>query len=123
MGLRDPYQAVLESVLDSEVAVAAYTANGIACLLGVARPSLVAEDARIWLIGHEDCERYAVRFLKESRHVLRCLEDAYPRLENWVDRDNAATLRWLEWLGFNIDRENPVITPMGFPFYHVWKEA
>lgn len=119
----DPFVALAEGVQESEVALAAYTPRGIACVIGVYRPSLLGLDGTIWLLGHDDLEKYAVRFLKESRRVLRHLTASYSRLENYVDVENTLTIRWLEWLGFTIDRGSPVKTPTGFPFYHVWKEA
>ena len=123
MGLADPYMALVEGLEDSELALAAYTDHGIACMIGVARPSLLGDSHVIWLLGHDDLEKYAVRFLKESRRVLSRILAAYPRLENYVDADNAATIRWLEWLGFSFDKDHPLTSPMGFPFYRFWKEA
>lgn len=123
MGFPDPYLALLDSVQDSAVALAAYTPNGIACLVGAYEPSLLSDGAHIWLIGSEDLERYKVRFMKESRVILDALLGKYAKLENWVDADNTGTLCWLEWLGFTIDRASPITTMMGYPFYHVFKEA
>ena len=123
MGFPDPYLALYEGIENSEVALAAYTDQGVACVLGVSKPSLLSSDGTIWLLAHEDIERYAVRFLKESRRVLAHLMGAYPRLENFVDVDNASTIRWLAWLGFSFDKDAPIKSPMGFPFYHFWKEA
>lgn len=123
IGVSDPYQALLESMLDSEEALAAYTDNGVACLVGVSKNSLLGDSGVIWLLGHTDLEKYAVRFLKESRRVLNTLLRNYRLLENYVDAENTLTLRWLEWLGFTIDRDTPIKTAMGFPFYRVWKEA
>lgn len=123
MGLPDPYQAMLESVLDSRVALAAYTDRGIACVVGVSKPSLLGDDACIWMLGHQDLEKYSVRFLKESRRVLAQILENYRLVENYVDAENTLTLRWLEWLGFTIDRDKPIKTLMGYSFYRVWKEA
>lgn len=121
--ISDPYLALAEGVEESEVSLAAYTDHGVACLVGVYKASLLGREGYIWLLGHSDLERYAVRFLKESRRVLAALLADYTLLENYVDAENTLTLRWLEWLGFTIDRDAPIITPMGYPFYHVWKEA
>ena len=121
--LSDPYLALAEGVQESEVSLAAYTDNGIACIVGVYRGSLLGDARYIWLLGHTDLEKYAVRFLKESRRVLASFLAGYSLLENYVDAENVLTLRWLEWLGFTIGRDKPITTPMGYPFYHVWKEA
>ena len=123
MGETDPYQALAEGVRESDVALAAYTKHGIACIVGVYKDSLIGDDAMIWLLGHQDLEKYAVRFLKESRRVLAQFLTDYKLLENYVDADNALTLRWLEWLGFTVDRDKPIKTVMGHPFYRVWKES
>jgi len=123
IGCADPYLALLMSVEASEVAMAAYTPRGVACVLGVARPSLLAPTATIWLLAHGDIERYAVRFLKECKRVLALLLAHYGRLENCIDVDNVKTIAWLEWLGFTVDRDSVVQSPMGFPFYRFWKEA
>jgi len=123
IGCADPYLALLGSVEASEIAMAAYTPRGVACLLGVARPSLLAPTAIIWLLAHDDIGRYAVRFLKECQRVLALLLAHYGRLENCIDVDNVKTIAWLEWLGFTVDRTRTVQSPMGFPFYRFWKEA
>jgi len=122
-GCADPYLALHLSVDASEVALAAYTPQGVACLLGVAKPSLLAPTATIWLLAHDDIERHAVRFLKECRRVLALLLGHYGRLENYIDVDNVKTIAWLEWLGFTVCKERTILSPMGFPFYHFWKEA
>jgi hypothetical protein len=121
--LNDPYLALAEGVMESDAVLAAYTDNGIACIVGVHKFSVLGDHGVIWLLGHDDLERYAVRFLKESRRVLSSFLGRYSMLENFVDAENVLTLRWLEWLGFTIDKDKPITTPLGYPFYHVWKEA
>ena len=121
--MSDPYLALAEGVEESEVVLAAYTEQGIACIVGVYKDSLLGSGGIIWLLGHQDLEKYTVRFLKESRRVLASFLEGYSLLENYVDVENTLTLRWLEWLGFTIDRDTPITTPMGYPFYRVWKEA
>lgn len=123
IGCADPYLGLWDSVQASEVAIAAYTPRGVACILGVCRSSLLADTSTIWLLAHRDIERYAVRFLKECQRVLALLLAHYGRLENHIDVDNVKTIAWLEWLGFTVDRSKTVQSPMGFPFYHFWKEA
>lgn len=124
IGCVDPYLALWNSVQASDIAIAAYTPRGVACLLGVCRPSLLsAGAANIWLLAHPDIERYSVRFLKECRRVLALLLARYGRLENHIDADNVKTIAWLEWLGFTVEKTRIVMSPMGFPFHHFWKEA
>jgi len=115
--------ALHDSLVFSEFSAAAYTKNGVACIWGVSRLSLLSPVGTIWLVAHDDIEKYAVRFLKESRAKLALLMEYYPRLENVIDVDNTMTMRWLEWLGFSVDKGRPLKSATGFPFYRFWKEA
>lgn len=115
--------ALHDSLVFSEISIAASTKHGVACIFGVSRRSVLSDVGTIWLVAHTDIEKYAVRFLKETHLKLNLLMEYYPRLENIIDVDNIQTIKWLEWLGFTVDKTQVVRTRTGFPFYRFWKEA
>lgn len=123
LGMDDPYLGLWEAFHLSDIAVAAYYRGQIACMFGVAPVSLLADEACIWLVGHEDVERHWLRFLRECRPALTDLIRGYRLVHNIIDQDNVLALGWLGWLGFTVDQERPILLPGGHVFYRFWKEA
>ncbi len=88
------------------------------------RPGVVAGGRSLYLAGrHEDVERHWLRFLRECRPALTDLIRGYRLVHNIIDRDNVLALGWLDWLGFTVDQERPILLPGGHVFYRFWKEA
>lgn len=62
----------------------------------------------VWLLGTNLMEHYHYRFLRESRYWLSQLYgDRFNTLWNIADKRNTLHLRWLDWLGFEFQREIP----------------
>jgi hypothetical protein len=55
-----------------------------------------------WLLATEEVERQPVTFYRESGKLFPTVAAGYERLVNWVDARNTLSLRWLEWLGFEM---------------------
>ncbi len=111
------------SVAASDLAVAVRYEGRIIALFGVA--SAGARHGLVWLVGNDEAENaeLAVPLARASRRFVDCWLRTFKCLHNVVDPDNALSLRWLAWLGFGIDRDNPVRGPLGHELYRFWKEG
>lgn len=86
------------------------------CMFGAAPLSLMSGYGAPWLLGAEGLEQHTVAFLRRNRAYVADMKALFPRLENWVDARNAASIRWLRWLGFTIHPAAPWGTH-GLPFH------
>lgn len=81
-----------------------YDNNGPVALFGVA-PRL---DVGIpWLVGTPALERHQKAFLRETRFWVQQWQQHYPLLINHVDASYHQAIRWLSWLGFQIESPQP----------------
>lgn len=109
------------AVATSSLAVAARIEGRILALFGVAADP--AGQGVVWLTAHAEAEApgLAVPLARASRHFVdHCLRH-FKYLHNVADPEHKVSLRWLEWLGFYIDRENPVRGPLGHELYRFWR--
>ena len=91
-------------------------ANGeVKCLFGVVPPTALSWIATPWLIGTVDLKQHGTRFLRESRVYFDEWKQAYEELANYVDVRHTAAIRWLKWLGFQMDEPKP-FGPQQLPF-------
>jgi hypothetical protein len=72
----------------------------------------------VWLLATQEIERHPIRFYRESKRMFRNVAEKYETLINWVDQRNTLSLRWLKWLGFEIEEPEPWGV-LGLPFYRV----
>lgn len=88
----------------------------VAAIMGFGLSAIVGGHGVPWLLTGPACERHKRRFMAESRRqVARMLDQASP-LINHVHADYGRAVRWLEWLGFEID-------PPRNGFRRIFKEA
>lgn len=60
-----------------------------------------------WMLATDDLCRVTRKFIARCRAEVRLMQQTFAVLTNEVHRDNVLAIRWLEWLGFTIDRERP----------------
>lgn len=109
----NPELAVAYSIAHTEKGFSAIYNKKIVSIFGVS-------NGLIWLVGTDEISEHPITFFKLSKKIFPELTTGYKRLENYVDERNKLSLRWLKWLGFNI--EPPVRVAGGF-FHNVWWEA
>ena len=90
-----PDLAVAFSIATSERAFAAFLDGRLCAVFGVCH-------GVIWLVGTDEITQHPVTFYRASRKIFKQLSQGYNRLENYVDTRNLLSLRWLQWLGFDI---------------------
>jgi hypothetical protein len=125
LAITSPGEAVAEildySVAASRWAIVVEVDGRPAIVYGVA-PTTDPMIGRAWLLATDDLLKITRRFfLDRCRREVRLMQQKFAVLTNEAHRDNVVVLRWLEWLGFYIDRDNPV-GPNGELFVF-WKGA
>lgn len=60
-----------------------------------------------WLLGTPDILTHWREFARRSREVLPELRSGFSALYNWVDARNVVHVRWLRWLGANLEVSRP----------------
>lgn len=77
------------------------------CIYGVAAPSLLVDAGRPWMVGSDSIPKHSLRFLRESRKVVKAWREQHPRMFNYVDARHDEAIKWLKWLGFSIHEAAP----------------
>lgn len=88
--------------------------HGPLCAFGIIPQSILDGLARPWLLGTHDVPRYARALLGLPKPYVAAWLAEWPKLENWVHRDNHASIAWLRYLGFDIHDE--AVDIGGHPF-------
>lgn len=114
--------ALRASVANSDLAVAACLEGKVIAMFGVGTDA--AGHGLVWLVATDEAERpgLAVPLARASRRFVDSWQRHFKRLHNVADPEHKTSLRWLAWLGFTIDRDNPVRGPLGHELYRFWRE-
>lgn len=118
----DPLIALSASLGRSALAWTGWVGAEPVALFGVARPSLLAGVGLPWLLGSDLLLRHQRAFLRRCPGYLERMRRGHLLLHNWVDERNAASRRWLAWLGFRFDPPAP-FGRFGRPFRRFWIEG
>ena len=120
----EPAVALISSVMVSTHAWVILDGEDPICAFGAApddRPGLGV----VWMVGSPrmDERRNALAILRQSKPYLARLHAAYPTLWNNIDARNDRSMRWLEWLGFEVMEALPGWGLEGRLFYHFARTA
>ena len=89
---------------------------------GVASPALISDTGIPWMLATDNISKVGMAVIRRSKKYVRAMLDLFPKLENFVDAENAVSIRWLAWCGFMIAPPMP-LRPDGRPFHHFWMEG
>jgi hypothetical protein len=109
----EPLESINESLKNSEDCWTGVVSGIPVCMFGV------AESNYIWLVGTDDVDKYNKLFLVKSKRFLNKMLKKYSRLENYVEQKNTRSVQWLGWLGFNMEKPEPM-GPNNELFIHFW---
>jgi hypothetical protein len=65
-------------------------------------PELAGDIAVIWMLATDEAEQCKKALTIDAVRYVDIMHCHYPRLFNLVDARNKKTIRWLEWLGFEM---------------------
>jgi len=104
MGVRN---AVETSVNLSTYAKTGLVNDELVCMWGVCPISLISSSGSPWMLGTDLIEKKQRIFLRRSKPWLEDIKKGYKTLENHVDERNTLSVRWLKWLGFEMNKAEP----------------
>jgi hypothetical protein len=104
MGIRN---AVKTSVNLSSYSKTGLVNDELVCMWGVCPISLLSSSGSPWMLGTDLIEKKQRVFLRRSKPWLDDIRKDYRYLENFVDARNVLSVKWLKWLGFEMDEAEP----------------
>ena len=104
MGLRN---AVQTSVIMSTYSKTGLVNDELVCMWGVCPISLLSGSGSPWMLGTDLITEKQRIFLRRSKPWLADIRKDYRYLENFVDARNTMSIKWLKWLGFEMDEAEP----------------
>jgi len=76
-----------------------------------------------WLLSSENLFNHTRQFLKECPYWIEQMSEGYEHLYNFVDKRNWQSLKWLQFLGFEVKEELGEYGHEKIPFLLVMKET
>ena len=75
----------------------------VACAFGVIAPSIISEQAYIWVITTGIVEEHKFTFIRYSQRVLETLLEQYESIVGFCFVQETSAIRWLKFLGAVFD--------------------
>ena len=104
MGIRN---AVKTSVDLSSYSKTGLVNDELVCMWGVCPISLLSGSGSPWMLGTDLITEKQRIFLRRSKPWLDDIRKDYRYLENFVDERNVLSIKWLKWLGFEMNEAEP----------------
>lgn len=102
-----PLPAIRATVAMSDHATTALIDGEPVLIWGMARRTFLSDVGVPWLLGTPKADLHQYRFGRRSRDFFRDMASHYPIMENYALAENGRTLRWLKWLGFDMEEAKP----------------
>lgn len=121
-----PLEALLESLDGANPAFAVSFDGEVAAICGVTpmdnSSTLLAGPAVgiVWAMTGRAVEKHPLAFLKLCRPMVALFRQRYPVLVNAVDARYRTAIRWVEWLGFQVDAAAMPFGAAGLPFHLIY---
>lgn len=102
----------IKNAVKTSVKLSTYSKTGLVndelvCMWGVCPISLISGSGSPWMLGTDLIKEKQRIFLRRSKPWLNDIRKDYRYLENFVDERNVMSIKWLKWLGFQIDEAEP----------------
>ena len=76
----------------------------LVCIWGFVPPSLLSDEAYLWLCATPRLEDHKFLFIRHSQRVVEKMLETYPRIVGFCDEGNRLAIQWITWLGGRFDR-------------------
>lgn len=118
-----PQQVLMQGFRGSDICLTGTVDDEPCCMFGFSGQSMLSDSGTPWLLGTDLIHAIPVQFLRKSREIVDSIWEsgAYDKLENWIDSENEASLRWLPWLGFTVNKHE-TLERRGRVFYRFIKK-
>tara|TARA_Y100000034_G_scaffold89640_1_gene107898 strand:+ start:446 stop:907 length:462 start_codon:yes stop_codon:yes gene_type:complete len=98
-------------------------ANGeVACIFGVGSSSILTGLGSPWMLTSPILEAHGKVFLRGCRMWMGDQKQKWLKLDNFVDARNERAVKWLRWMGFDLDEPAPY-GPDGMDFHKFYWES
>ena len=102
----------ISNAVQTSVDLSSYSKTGLVndelvCMWGVCPISLLSGSGSPWMLGTDLIKEKQRIFLRRSKPWLDDIRKDYRYLENFVDARNTLSIKWLKWLGFEMDEAEP----------------
>ena len=111
-------EAIARSIENSTEPLEAWHGMELVCLFGIGQSRLRPGYGSPWMVGTDAIYKHDQLFLRMSRAWIEAVHPQYQLLENWVFSENRDAMRWLDWLGFEINPQAQPYGQFGKPFHH-----
>jgi len=102
-----PIDAVVGGIRRSTVSKTGWAGDDILCVFGVVPMTAMSDHGMIWMTGTTNLRQHAPMFLRRCSSQIDEISRGFVSIGNWCDARNTTTLKWLKWLGFEIDPPLP----------------
>jgi len=94
-----------------------FLANGrVLCIFGVGQIEAFKNVGVPWMLSSGELPKHYWRFARGSAEWMKQQTSKWTEMINYVDARNSRAVRWLAWLGFDIDVPRPY-GPDDMPFH------
>lgn len=116
--LMTPMEALTQGYEESDLCFTGLYDQEPVCMFGVCRDrQVIGNGGTIWLLGTPALETYQVSFLRYCQRYMPVLCEGLDRVGNYVDARNKKSIRWLKWLGFEVDPDPVPAGLFRLPFH------
>lgn len=102
-----PIDAVRKSLEYSKFATVVWIDDVPCAIFGLSIYDVLSGTGVPWLLSAEQILNHKREILKHSPDVIEMMLEICPKLMNHVHAENKVSIRWLRWLGFDIDEAKP----------------
>jgi hypothetical protein len=86
-------------LLMSTVIWAGFIDGGLACIWGVIPPTLMSNQAYLWLYTTDLVKEHQFLLVRHSQMVIKDILEEYPSIVGHAIIGSDKSIRWLKWLG------------------------
>lgn len=97
--LPNAYETLKDCIDRSANAWMGYVDHEPVCLWGLIPPTILSEQAYLWLLTTHKLEAHQFLFVRHSQVMIQKMLAIYPTIVGDTSRDNASAIRWIKWLG------------------------
>lgn len=86
-------------IKSSSVVWAGKAAGKVVCIWGMRAPTLLSDNAYLWLLTTEELEDHKFLFIRHSQLAVAEILKMYPTIHGHYKAGDLRSKKWLEWLG------------------------
>lgn len=98
--LTDTEERGMEVCYELSIAIwVGFIDDGIACIWGLIPPTMLSNQAYLWLYTTDLIKHHQFILIRHSQRVIERMLETYPMIVGHVTLGDSKAIRWLRWLG------------------------